>query len=311
MKYTRKKCTTIILFLMLLMLTSCAQNETSKELSFKFEDPDTKQQFEIIQVSPLFNNYIEKVKSDPSKATLEVYEEEVIDPIYNKCFKKGEFLYMADELLNSAPDSLAELEIINEELETRKDEMNALIQESLLKSAALLPTKKDTTVCVFPSSRSNMPLLTVGAGKIVIPYTGYYKDDIIKVGVSHEYHHSVWAEKNLNNFSGTVLDNLIFEGKAVMFEKTVYPNLESTQVYLDYDKELWSKIEPDLNKKDSKRAIEITVGGKDLPRSYGYSEGYKMIKSYLELNPNITPEEWTGISPKEIIEKGKYFENYK
>ncbi|MGG0657855.1 DUF2268 domain-containing putative Zn-dependent protease [Rummeliibacillus pycnus] len=324
MKYTLKTSATLILFLILLMLTSCTRTETSeelphkkeqntdyKEIMYKFEDPQTKQKFKIIQVSQLFDRYFEKVKRNPSKSTLELYKEEVIQPVYKDCFENGELLYMAEEILNSAPDSLAELEKINEELETHNQEMNELIQESLLKSAALLPSQKDTAVCVFPSSRVNMPMLTVGAGKIIISYTGYYKDDFIKVSVAHEYLHSVWTGKYLSNYSGTVLDNLIFEGKAVMFEKTVYPNIESTPVDLTYDKELWSKIEPDLNKKDFNRQLEILVGGKDLPRSYGYSEGYKMIKSYLDLNPGKTPEEWIGLSTQEIIEKGKYFENYK
>ncbi|WP_245890030.1 DUF2268 domain-containing putative Zn-dependent protease [Rummeliibacillus pycnus] len=287
------------------------QNTDYKEIKYTFEDPQTKQKFKIVHASQLFERYIEKVKENPSKSTLELYKEEVIQPVYKDCFENGEFLYMAEDLLNSAPDSLAELELINEELETRNLVMNKIIQESLLKSAALLPSQKDTAVCVFPSSRANMPMLTVGAGKIIIPYTGYDKDDYIKVSVAHEYLHSVWAEKYLSNYSGTVLDNFIFEGKAVMFEKTVYPNLESIPVDLTYDKELWSKIEPDLNKKDLNRQLEILVGGKDLPRSYGYSEGYKMIKSYLDLNPGKTPEEWTGLSTQEIIEKGKYFENYK
>ncbi len=47
------------------------------------------------------------------------------------------------------------------------------------------------------------------------------------------------------------------------------------------------------------------------PNRYGYSEGYKMVKSYLDLHPNVTPEEWTALSAKEIFEKGNYLENYK
>ena len=306
------------------MLTSCThtekivepshkkdQNIDYEDITYTFEDPKTKQMFKIVHANQLFERYIEKTKKDPSNATLELYQEEVIQPVYKDCFEDGEFVYMAEELLNSAPDSLAELELINEKLETRKTEVNELIQESLLKSAALLASPKDTKVCVFPSSRANMPMLTVGAGKIIIPYTGYYKDDTIKVGVAHEYHHSVWTQKYLSNHSGSVLDNLVFEGRAVMFEKTVYPNLESTPVDLDYDKELWSKIEPDLYKQDLNRSLEIIIGGKDLPPLYGYSEGYKMIKSYLELNPDQTPEEWTALTSQDIFEKGKYLENYK
>jgi hypothetical protein len=251
------------------------------------------------------------VKENPSNSSLELYKEEIIQPVYKDCFENGEFLHMAEALLNSAPEGVTELEIISEKLEIRKEKINELIQDSLLKSAELLPSQNDIAVCVFPSTNVNMPMLTVGAGKIIIPYNRYYRDGFIKVGVAHEYHHSVWAEKYLSNHSGSVLDNLIFEGKAVMFEKTVYPILDYTPVDLAYNKELWTKIEPDLNKLDLNRSLEILHGGKDLPRLYGYSEGYKMIKSYLDLNPNQTPEEWTALSTQEIIEKGKYFENYK
>ncbi|MGE6515958.1 DUF2268 domain-containing putative Zn-dependent protease [Lysinibacillus sphaericus] len=70
-------------------------------------------------------------------------------------------------------------------------------------------------------------------------------------------------------------------------------------------------FEPDLNKYDLNRTLEILHGGKGLPKAYGYSEGYKMIKSYLDLNPDNTPEYWTALSSQDIIEKGKYFEHYK
>lgn len=76
-------------------------------------------------------------------------------------------------------------------------------------------------------------------------------------------------------------------------------------------KELWSKVEPDLNKYDLNRTSEILHGGKGLPKGYGYIEGYKMVKSYLDLHPNVTPEEWTALSSKEIFEKGDYLEHYK
>jgi uncharacterized protein YjaZ len=223
----------------------------------------------------------------------------------------AEPLLIAESLLDSTPEGVAELEIISEKLEIRKEKINELIQESLLKSAELLPSQNDIAVCVFPSNNENMPMVTVGAGKIIIAYNQYYNDLLIKIGVAHEYHHSVWAEKYLRNHSATVLDNLIFEGKAVMFEKTVYPIHSYTPIDMTYNKESWSKIEPDLYKQDLNRSLEILHGGKDLPRLYGYSEGYKMIKSYLDLNPDLTPEEWTALSTQEIIEKGKYFENYK
>lgn len=318
-----------ILIITCLTLTSCTQTEKGeiqlhekeqitdyKEIVFSFEHPQTRQKYKIIHVNQLFYPYIEKVKDNPNLSTsetLELYNKEIIQPIYQDCFENGEFLHMAETLLNTVPKGLTEIEVVSEEMETRKAEINQLIKESLLKSADLLPSQGDVAVCVIPSSTDmKFSVTTVGAGKIIIPYNLNYTDDFIKEAVAHEYHHSVWAEKYFSKSHWfSVLDNLVFEGKAVMFEKSVYPDLDLIPMDLTYNKELWSQIEPDLNKYDLKRSLEILHGGKGLPNYYGYSEGYKMIKSYLDWNPDKTPEEWTALSSKEIFEKGKYLENYK
>lgn len=106
------------------------------------------------------------------------------------------------------------------------------------------------------------------------------------------------------------MDNIVFEGKAVMFEKTVYPDYGYTAKNVTYNKELWSKVEPELHKYDSNSTSDILYGGKGLPKNYGYSEGYKMVKSYLDLHPDQTPEDWTALSAQEIFEEGKYLEHY-
>ncbi|WP_445480690.1 DUF2268 domain-containing putative Zn-dependent protease [Lysinibacillus irui] len=48
-----------------------------------------------------------------------------------------------------------------------------------------------------------------------------------------------------------------------------------------------------MDKNNLNRALEIIKGGNSLPHSYGYSEGYKIVKSYLDLHPNVLIEEWT------------------
>lgn len=145
-------------------------------------------------------------------------------------------------------------------------------------------------------------MATIGAGKIAVLYDTYYNDEIIKTSIAHEYHHSVWTEKRLQT-EGTVLDNIVFEGKAVMFEKLVYPKLNGTAVDFTYNKVYWSKIVEDLEKKDLERSFEITLGRNGLPDNYGYNEGYKMLQSYLDLHPNTTVEEWTALSAKRFSKK--------
>ncbi|MFJ8459529.1 DUF2268 domain-containing putative Zn-dependent protease [Lysinibacillus xylanilyticus] len=329
MKNYLKIVVAFILIIKCLTLTSCTQSEKGenqlqekkqitdyKEMVFSFEHHQTKQKYKIIHANQLFYPYIEKVKDNPNLSTsetLELYNKEIIQPIYQDCFENGEYLHMAETLLNTVPKELTEIQVISEKMETRKAKINQLIQESLLKSADLLPSQSDVAVCLIPSSTNiDLPIFTVGAGKIIIQYNLNFTDDYIRGAVAHEYHHSVWAEKYFSKDNWvSVLDNLVFEGKAVMFQKSVNPDLDSIPVDLTYNKDLWSKVEPDLNKYDVNRTLEILHGGKGLPYAYGYSEGYKMIKSYLDLNPDKTPEEWTALSSKEIFEKGNYLENYK
>ncbi|KAB7672031.1 DUF2268 domain-containing protein [Bacillus sp. B1-b2] len=106
------------------------------------------------------------------------------------------------------------------------------------------------------------------------------------------------------------MDHLILEGKAVMFEKLVYPDVTATIVNYNYNKDYWEQIEPYLYEADINRAYEITLGGNGLPNSYGYSEGYKMLKSYLDKHPGLSVEEWTSISGKVIYEEGRYMDYY-
>ncbi|WP_235616138.1 DUF2268 domain-containing putative Zn-dependent protease [Lysinibacillus sphaericus] len=216
---------------------------------------------------------------------------------------------MADEILNVAPDLLTENQQLSEKID--REETEKIIKEALLKSSVLLPSGNETTVCVFPA-KYKYTNDYCGAGKIIVLYNKYYNEDILRSSMAHEYHHSVWTEKYLRNApSFTVLDSLIFEGKAFMFEKLVYPDIYYVPIYLTYNKYYWSKIVVDLEKHDLNRSYEIILGGNGLPNRYGYSEGYKMVKSYLDLPPNVTPEEWTALSAREIFEKGNYLENYK
>jgi len=303
-----------VLIISILTLTSCTQKEKSKNdfesIVTSFEHPQTGQKFKIVNAYKLYQNYADKVESNPKQSQSEIYNEEVIKPIYSACFESVEYPYMADEVLNVAPDLLTENQILSEKID--REETENIIKEALLKSSDLIPSEIETTACVFPATNTNKQMITVGAGKIIVLYSKYYTEDVLRSSMAHEYHHSVWTDKYLRNAPQfTVLDNLIFEGKAFKFEKLVYPDIDIAPIYSTFNKYYWSKIALDLEKVDLNRSLEILAGANGLPSRYGYSEGYKMVKSYLDLHPNVTPEEWTALSAKEIFEKGNYLENYK
>lgn len=313
LKYFLKIC---ILISAMLMLAACTQTEESHEkqetenIVTSFEHPETKQKYKIVNAYKLYDNYQEKVESSNRKQSKrEIYKEEVIEPIFSDCFENGEYIHMAHYALDVGPEQLTENQLLSKKI--NREETEKLIKESLFKSSDLIPSDIETTVCVLPATNVNVPMVTVGAGKIIVLYNKDYTEDKLTDGIAHEYHHSIWAEKYVSGDEDfTVLDNMVLEGKAVMFTKLVYPDYYDAILFSADDSENWSKVVGDLDSTNFKRSQQINFGGNDLPYSYGYSEGYKMVKSYLDLHQNVTPEEWTALSAKEIFEGGNYLEHY-
>ncbi|KAF0822243.1 DUF2268 domain-containing putative Zn-dependent protease [Cytobacillus firmus] len=315
--------TGVLLLAMSFTLAACSEKEESSavhdkesaveaELIYSFEHPETMQKFKIVNAYKLFDSYADRVEKAETSSKYSIYKDEVISPVYDKCFEDGEYIHMADPILDKAPENLKEIQSVIEKINENKT--NEIIKEALLKSSGILPGKRETVVCVFPVELSeDTPLMVnAGAGKITVFFNKYYTGETIRMGIAHEYHHSVWTEEFYDgNLDVTVLDNLIFEGKAVMFEKLVYPDIRQlTPINQSFNKTNWSKIEKDLDKVDGYRSSQIIMGGGELPLHYGYSEGYKMVDSYLKLHPGSTPKEWTALGAEEIFQEGQYVKNY-
>ncbi|WP_427138633.1 DUF2268 domain-containing putative Zn-dependent protease [Psychrobacillus psychrodurans] len=327
MNITRKVFVSFCILLLFFILSACKQTEKSHEniimeneqqnISYSFKNPNTGQEFTIIHAYMLYNNYFETVKDNPDESLNQLYQQVIIEPIYDACFKDAEYDKFSVFEWTPAESDFNNIRVQIESLD--KDYMNKLFEESLVKSSDVLSSNKKTTVCVFPENeRFPSDMMTLGTGKITVflsELNNYFKlselDNYTKSGISHEYHHSVWTEKHFTeDYFMTVLDNIIMEGSAIMFETLVYPDTNSKDLVLDesFNKEYWSKIETYL---ESSGTNDFILGGsKGLPDYYGYSEGYKMIRSYLNLHPDATVEEWTSKSPREILEEGNYLANY-
>lgn len=273
--------------------------------------PDTGQGYTIIHTFDLYESFFSKVNTDMTDGELDaLFQEEIIDVVYEPCFENGEHIHMTDLFLDDLSKDPSEImEIIDN---TEMDELNDAIFESLVESSNYLDTNEETVVCILPNTDENFPLgVNVGTGKIIILYNPEFTDEMVKTVIAHEYHHSIWTERHFAQVeSTTVLDNLIFEGKAVMFEKTVYPGNTIFPTNPPNIKKFWEMIEPDLHKEDFERSSEILHGAGNLPRAYGYLEGYKMVKSYVEKHPDLTPEDWLETEAQIIFDEGNYVENY-
>lgn len=330
MNITNKVFISFCMLLLIFILSACKQTEQSREniimeneqqnISHSFKNPNTGQEFNIIHAYMLYENYFEIVKDNPDESPHKLYQQEIIEPIYDACFKDTEHLEI--NMFEWTPEE-SDYDSIKNQIESiDKDHINELYEESLIKSSDILSSDKKTNVCVFPKNeRFPSDMMTAGSGKILVffnDFDNYYSlselDNNYKSGISHEYHHSVWIEKHYTeDYYPTLLDYLIMEGQALMFETSVYPDFNSTAYVIDenFNKEYWSRIEPNLEGSVTDQIYEILIGGTNgFPNYYGYSEGYKMVRSYLKLHPEMTVEEWTSKSPKEIFEEGNYMANY-
>ncbi|TFB23871.1 Zn-dependent protease [Filobacillus milosensis] len=296
----------LIIFSALLILSSCENKED--DITVSFEHPDTGQPFQIVNAYKLYNDYFEKATQDKQQKNIkELYQSIIIDPIYDQCFADGEYLHLVDLFLNNTQNDYTALKNLIQDID--QEHVSKVIKNALFTSSEYLLVQINTTVCVVPVVELKTPsnLVTVGSGKIMFFYTGHFNEDTLKTGIAHEYHHSVWTHKYFSSEGlTTFLDNIVFEGKAVAFEKLVHPDGSFFPVYPYYSLTHWEMIEPHSSVKDINRYIEIMFGGGDLPRFYGYSVGYKMVKSYLDKHPNLTPSEWLGVSSEEIYDEADF-----
>ncbi len=301
----------------IILLISCENKDVEKEESNKeeffytFHHPSTSQKFNIINVYKLYENYEQALKQKSDASSFTIFNQKVLNPIYNACYKGGE--HFRDTI--QPPKDLKEINNTISSIDEKQ--LNNSIKEALIESSNYLPSEKTTNVCVFPVEGGEYAesAYTTGSGKISLFYRENYDVESLKALIAHEYHHSIYTEKFWNkevSNNWTLLDNLVAEGKAVMFEKIVYPDITWTPIRYNTNTEIYWKelIQPNLYKKnDANLARQILLGGNGIPYDFGYSEGYKIVKSYLELNPNLTAEEWTALSAKEIFENGDYMNN--
>lgn len=309
----------VFIFLYILILSiSSEDRETifdekrNKTLIYSFHHPETNQAFHIVHVYKLYENYEKRIEKDSTIPIAQIFEEEVMEPVFEACYQDAEYFERSGKTYSVEPPE--DMELVNAIINTIDEEKtNKAIKEALIDSANYIPSNKATNVCIYPTPYDpDLPqMVTEGTGKISVLYTLFFDEEFLKVGIAHEYHHSVWTEKYFNKESAdTILDILILEGKAVMFENIVYPGNSYEDPDYPFLTEYWGLVEPELNLYDAYRAYEIIYGGDDLPDDYGYSAGYHLVKAYLDTHSELTPEEWTELSGEEIYEDGKYMELY-
>ncbi|HSO59115.1 MAG TPA: DUF2268 domain-containing putative Zn-dependent protease [Paenisporosarcina sp.] len=138
-----------------------------------------------------------------------------------------------------------------------------------------------------------------------------FLEEELKFTVAHEYHHTIYYE-TVKNRPYDLLENIIVEGKATMFQKMIYPDMEvpGHTAFTTQEDKVWTIFMDNLESTDLKLKEDFRLGnqGKGIPTWSTYNIGYQIMESLLEENPNpnLSIEEWTLMSSKDILEKSEF-----
>lgn len=306
----RKRLCLIAIMISLMFIGACTSQEVTQSENtlpidrFTIEVNGKSKQFAIITLDTAMKNYMKKANENQMNLE-EIYEETVWKPVWKHCFEKGEYVSIINRLRENPPTNFKRIEKAIEVLET--SDVTQTIKDALIESSRYLEGPPTTNVCVLPSDElETSAAYTVGSGKILMLYNPYlYKsNEELASTVAHEYHHSAWTSKYFDpKKSFTLLDYLIFEGKAVAFQKLLYPNEGDLPVYDEAQSENRKIIQQHLHSTNFTYMQTIMFGGDRFPPVFGYSEGYRIVQTFLDKNPNLSVEEWTAIPPEDMYSK--------
>jgi uncharacterized protein YjaZ len=273
------------------------------------------QEFEILSTHEIFNNYLKEYSNykDFSRASKKL----IFNPVENEILENAEASFMINSI--KIPYELSEnLKSQINAFDT--EEMVDIIKTSLNSIVKLLPGP-DTKIIVMPTSplmqesldKFQLPCygVTIGSGKILIAINPTLPDwkEFLSYAIAHEYHHSTWISRNWINSDFSLIDYLVFEGRADAFAVSICDSFKiSATKFLTPDEEsyVWDLIKPELNLKGSDRLIKVMFGNSEIPYGSGYTIGYGIVKAFKENYPDYSDIQIIDMEPKKILELSGY-----
>ncbi|SNR32379.1 DUF2268 domain-containing putative Zn-dependent protease [Lutibacter flavus] len=273
------------------------------------------QKFEILTTKNLFENYLieQQQFSDYNRASKKL----LFNPIENEILENAEAAFM----INSIKIPYEPSDFLKEQLKKFNTKVAIEIIEKELNSITDLIKGPDTKIILLPISPALKKRLNkyklpgygvaLGSGKIIIAIdqTADNWKEYLSFTIAYEYHHSAWMYRNWIDANFSLLEYLIFEGKADAFAKSINNAIEvHSTTYISEEKEhfVWNLIEPDLDKRGSEIILKVMYGNKEIPFGSGYAIGYSILKKFKENNPTFTDLDIIDMEARTMLELSSY-----
>ena len=272
------------------------------------------QKFEIVTAYSLFDDYLNQRNiSDLTSASNDM----IYEPIRKEIIEGAQaaFMFETIRIPYQPGDQLKkEVELL------RSSELLDITKKALSNITSNLPGP-DTKIIFIPANPAMHDIfvkynfcmngVTLGSGKIIIlidPSFPQWKKTLPMV-LAHEYHHSVWISRNWRDADFSLLEYLIFEGRADAFASNLYKDVENpwtAMINREQEERVWKLIEPEIFMKGRDRINKVMWGGKDIPVCSGYAIGLHIVQSFKQNHPEYTHREIIDLRPEEILKMSKY-----
>ncbi|MCA0969193.1 DUF2268 domain-containing protein [Halobacillus litoralis] len=304
----------VYILLALIVITACSEEgETAPK------DPDSftvgGQEFEVQFHFENYRSYIEDRK-DKESGFENAFKRHVVEPFRIQSFGEGKGYEETDILEFEAPTQIDRLEEHVNELVSQKGEIRSLIEESIRKSAGVLPSEGKKVYHVFlfnPDyplalrAGGNVTGFTYDDQRVVLQLHPDFEEGALKLAVAHEYHHTVTLE-GYSYKDETLMDAALIEGKAEIFSEKVYPEIEpplSLAFYTDNKEQAaWDifRKNPDTKARRIINAFHFGDREKELEQYSQYKIGYAIMDGYLEKHPDVSVRDWTDMEAEALYE---------
>ncbi len=299
------------LFFMLFLLLGCQGNASNFE---RVTTTINNQKFELITTFSLFESYNNnQTNSDIAAASNDF----IFGPVQKEIIENAQAPFMFETI--RIPYQPGEL--LKKETELLKaSDLISILEKALKNITAKLPGP-DTKIIIMPANPSMhdfflkynmcMNAVTIGSGKIIVmidPTFPNWKNTLPYV-IAHEYHHSAWISRNWKDANFSLLEYLIFEGRADAFATSLYADVKSpwtTMINSEQEKIVWNKIEGDIFKRGPEIINKVMFGNQDIPFGSGYTIGFNILKSFKKNNPEYTDKTILDLNPEEILKMSSY-----
>jgi uncharacterized protein YjaZ len=264
--------------------------------------------------------FVEEAKKHPARIN-HLYDELIYQPIYERYVAKGKY----PEIMETLKSPITDMAALQEEIALlEKSNLPPFVFEQLKTISDSLPGP-DTNIILLAMNPATKGLMNqyslghlyvgimafaTGIGNIIVSIDPRQENwqTILKHIIAHEYHHNVWSPRHFERKDFSVIEYLVFEGRAEYFANHIFPDATLPWAKIlssQKEKQAWSILKNNLQLR-SFDLDKIFYSDWKLPYAVAYATGFSIVSTFMMNNHQVSLMELTAMNPQEILDRSGY-----